>query len=31
MDRQGKLAGTLTYGDPTNDAVAKLKRLLASA
>ncbi|MFI5014036.1 MAG: SCO family protein [Hyphomicrobiales bacterium] len=31
MDRQGKLAGTLTYGDKKDDAVAKLKRLLASA
>lgn len=31
MDRQGKLAGTLTYGDQTSDAVAKLKRLLGSA
>jgi protein SCO1/2 len=31
MDRQGRLAGTLSYGDAASDAVAKLKRLLASA
>src|SRR5882672_6841697 len=31
MDRQGKLAGTLTYGDKAEDAVVKLKRLLASS
>ena len=31
MDRQGKLAGTLSYGDQTSDALAKLKRLLGSA
>jgi protein SCO1/2 len=30
MDRQGNFAGTLTYGDKAEDAVAKLKRLLAS-
>jgi protein SCO1 len=31
MDRQGRLAGTLTYGDSKDDAVAKLRRLLAAA
>ena len=31
MDRQGGLAGTLTYGDSKEDAVAKLRRLLAAA
>ena len=31
MDRQGKLAGTLSYGYQTSDALAKLKRLLGSA
>lgn len=31
MDRNGQLAGTLTYGDSKADAVAKLKRLLATA
>jgi protein SCO1/2 len=31
MDREGRLAGTLTYGEKHEDAVAKLKRLLASA
>jgi protein SCO1/2 len=31
MGRNGQLAGTLTYGDKKEDAVAKLKRLLASA
>jgi protein SCO1 len=31
MNRQGALVGTLTYGDKPEDAVAKLKRLLATA
>jgi protein SCO1 len=31
MDRQGSLAGTLTYGDSKEDAVGKLRRLLAAA
>jgi protein SCO1/2 len=31
MDRQGKLAGTLTYGDKAEDALTKLRRLLPSA
>jgi protein SCO1/2 len=30
MDRQGKLVGTLTYGDKKDEAVAKLRRLLAT-
>jgi protein SCO1/2 len=31
MDREGKLAGTLTYDAKAEDAIAKLKRLLATA
>ncbi len=31
MDRQGKLAGTLTYDEKQEAAIAKLKRLLAAA
>jgi protein SCO1 len=31
MDREGKLAGTLTYDEKPEAAVAKLKRLLAAA
>jgi protein SCO1 len=31
MDREGKLAGTLTYDEKQEAAVAKLKRLLAAA
>ena len=31
MDRDGKLAGTLTYDAKAEDAIAKLKRLLATA
>jgi protein SCO1/2 len=30
MDREGKLAGTLTYDAKSEDAIAKLKRLLAT-
>jgi protein SCO1/2 len=31
MDREGKLAGTLTYDAKPEDAIAKLKRLIATA
>lgn len=31
MDREGKLAGTLTYDEKQEAAIAKLKRLLAAA
>ena len=31
MDREGKLAGTLTYDEKREAAIAKLKRLLAAA
>jgi protein SCO1/2 len=31
MDREGKLAGTLTYDAKPEEAIAKLKRLLATA
>lgn len=30
MDRTGRLAGTLTYGDKAEDAVAKLKQLVSA-